>query len=75
MTLVHIIRQDHIFFSREQPSRFNEKFDTGGKVEKAQGGIFDQTPFCVLPDRPDTGDEQVNGGVVRGQEGGFTAHL
>ena len=29
----------------------------------------------MLPDRPDTGDEQVNGGMGCGQKGGFTVHL
>ena len=63
------------FFLGSKPLFFNEIFDTGGKVEKAQGGIFDQTSFRMLPDRPDTGDEQVNGGMGRGQKGGVIVHL
>ena len=29
----------------------------------------------MFPDRPDTGDEQVNGGMGRGQKGGVIVHL
>ena len=29
----------------------------------------------MLPDRPDTGDEQVNGGMGCGQKGGFTGRI